>query len=180
MPRKTGAGGAPASTCWRFNEAAARCRGKHVNSRTSRLDRHSASMRPRPDAAENIRGYDHRSQRKPRFNEAAARCRGKLQRRLESNQTPVCFNEAAARCRGKLVKDNGEWVRNKASMRPRPDAAENSPLLYAFTKRSHASMRPRPDAAENGSMHRHLRPPTCASMRPRPDAAENIRGPTPS
>ena len=63
-----------------------------------------------------------------------------------------------------------------ASMRPRPDAAENvlgdpvQPHLDA------ASMRPRPDAAENA-----MRPmrsdsaPAAASMRPRPDAAENFR-----
>ena len=37
-----------------------------------------------------------------------------------------------------------------------------------------ASMRPRPDAAENaGAPHRDV-PPDTASMRPRPDAAENV------
>ena len=68
-----------------------------------------------------------------------------------------------------------------ASMRPRPDAAENiryrRPSRTARTEA--ASMRPRPDAAENLD---HL-PLTdavgeLASMRPRPDAAENARTPT--
>ena len=55
MPRKTGgAGGAPASTCWRFNEAAARCRGKLCPLLVVIVFVLSASMRPRPDAAENI------------------------------------------------------------------------------------------------------------------------------
>ena len=36
-----------------------------------------------------------------------------------------------------------------ASMRPRPDAAENPPSPPATARRLSASMRPRPDAAEN-------------------------------
>ena len=36
-----------------------------------------------------------------------------------------------------------------------------------------ASMRPRPDAAENRRRRRYTRAPRRASMRPRPDAAEN-------
>ena len=63
---------------------------------------------------------------------------------------PVRFNEAAARCRGKrrLVVEPGKLV--GASMRPRPDAAENR-LAGVMEGRSDggASMRPRPDAAEN-------------------------------
>ena len=61
-----------------------------------------ASMRPRPDAAENsgyataIRG------RGPCFNEAAARCRGKHPRPAGGLAAERGFNEAAARCRGKL------------------------------------------------------------------------------
>ena len=40
-----------------------------------------------------------------------------------------------------------------------------------------ASMRPRPDAAENfGQGRLNLSGEVCASMRPRPDAAENRRG----
>ena len=39
---------------------------------------------------------------------------------------PVCFNEAAARCRGKLGPPVVVWRRVDASMRPRPDAAENA------------------------------------------------------
>ena len=61
-----------------------------------------ASMRPRPDAAEN-RGIC--SSAGPRMS---------------------CFNEAAARCRGKPAADRAYAVQLvKASMRPRPDAAEN-------------------------------------------------------
>ena len=37
-----------------------------------------------------------------------------------------------------------------------------------------ASMRPRPDAAENASPRLHAGRGQLASMRPRPDAAENI------
>ena len=39
-----------------------------------------------------------------------------------------------------------------------------------------ASMRPRPDAAENSVRVTTALTPTAASMRPRPDAAENFRG----
>ena len=39
--------------------------------------------------------------------------------------------------------------RNLASMRPRPDAAENDLPLRARHPALDASMRPRPDAAEN-------------------------------
>ena len=65
-----------------------------------------ASMRPRPDAAEN----------KPR------ECPSSCDQR--------CFNEAAARCRGKLALQPAQpFVDAVASMRPRPDAAENAPAL---------------------------------------------------
>ena len=99
-----------------------------------------ASMRPRPDAAENPRtgggsddlllGFNEAAARcrgKPAerdfafllqdrgFNEAAARCRGKPSRTPACNAWPTfCFNEAAARCRGKpaaeIVKQHGDWV----------------------------------------------------------------------
>ena len=86
----------------RFNEAAARCRGKPGPTRrlTSVVCR--ASMRPRPDAAENRPGSPPARPRPRRFNEAAARCRGK----------------PAARAAQPLAA-------RAASMRPRPDAAEN-------------------------------------------------------
>ena len=38
-----------------------------------------------------------------------------------------------------------------------------------------ASMRPRPDAAENADVRIAVSPAAAASMRPRPDAAENTR-----
>ena len=111
-----------------------------------------ASMRPRPDAAENLWMSLDTCQATVSFNEAAARCRGKPSspRRWPACSSP-CFNEAAARCRGKpqhlRVNAAGTAL---ASMRPRPDAAENrgpgrGPLSGAVA----ASMRPRPDAAEN-------------------------------
>ena len=66
-----------------------------------------ASMRPRPDAAENLRRVSETKCATLRFNEAAARCRGKPRRRAGERSVPV-----------------------RASMRPRPDAAEN--LEYGY------------------------------------------------
>ena len=59
-------------------------------------------MRPRPDAAENVRPSTCRTRTTAGFNEAAARCRGKHVLVPLSHVTPA-----------------------GASMRPRPDAAEN-------------------------------------------------------
>ena len=60
------------------------------------------------------------------------------------------FNEAAARCRGKRALDQAAGQHLRASMRPRPDAAENGGLRAGErTGSERASMRPRPDAAEN-------------------------------
>ena len=65
--------------------------------------------------------------------------------------TAAGFNEAAARCRGKPTASasrRAAWT--PASMRPRPDAAENQrDDLPAGREAQPASMRPRPDAAEN-------------------------------
>ena len=102
MPRKTSfSRGRRCRPTPGFNEAAARCRGKLPPCAERPGPRLPASMRPRPDAAENeIRKAYDLSQRLG-FNEAAARCRGKL---LEGGQHPLQarrFNEAAARCRGK-------------------------------------------------------------------------------
>ena len=146
-----------ARTCGRssgpscFNEAAARCRGKHGVAR--RLPPVAgASMRPRPDAAENSSSRTIHMPRTFRFNEAAARCRGKRGRHVTPKRPATgCFNEAAARCRGKLynvtLKASGALA---ASMRPRPDAAENALIGRHRYRPQFASMRPRPDAAENG------------------------------
>ena len=61
-----------------------------------------------------------------------------------------------------------------ASMRPRPDAAENTVgAVKLDLLGSRASMRPRPDAAENQFKRVLDALKFCASMRPRPDAAEN-------
>ena len=68
------------------------------------------------------------------------------------------FNEAAARCRGKLPQRIEELpVAQRASMRPRPDAAENPAEARARNPRYQASMRPRPDAAENPAVPPWLR-----------------------
>ena len=62
----------------RFNEAAARCRGKPFGFRLRfPLFLRLASMRPRPDAAENAGEQAPRGVAAGGFNEAAARCRGK-------------------------------------------------------------------------------------------------------
>ena len=63
------------------------------------------------------------------FNEAAARCRGKPRCSLGGvNACSTGFNEAAARCRGKPKAGGAEAPPcRSASMRPRPDAAENRP-----------------------------------------------------
>ena len=61
-----------------------------------------------------------------------------------------------------------------ASMRPRPDAAENLRDPACAMAGISASMRPRPDAAENPAAAVWRRALAAgASMRPRPDAAEN-------
>ena len=90
----------------------------------------SASMRPRPDAAENA---------------APAAAAERLER---------SFNEAAARCRGKHSQEVGVRIDlDHASMRPRPDAAENALARLGLALTGRASMRPRPDAAENERQH---------------------------
>ena len=165
----------PSGPCGcRFNEAAARCRGKRDAAARQSLSR------------------------RPRFNEAAARCRGKQHHRRGRPRPAGGFNEAAARCRGKR-RGCGSALRSRgASMRPRPDAAENAAVTRTSTAgirrfneaaarcrgkhqapdvlaaRRRASMRPRPDAAENAEVAVHdARDLAAASMRPRPDAAEN-------
>ena len=60
-----------------------------------------------------------------------------------------------------------------ASMRPRPDAAENERRRAERQADRRASMRPRPDAAENCDNAVAALAALNASMRPRPDAAEN-------
>ena len=89
------------STTMRFNEAAARCRGKQDAPRDGFHVVRIASMRPRPDAAENAPSCAALTRSRQGFNEAAARCRGKRARAPRRRAAP------------------------SASMRPRPDAAEN-------------------------------------------------------
>ena len=83
------------------------------------------------------------------------------------------FNEAAARCRGKQPDPAFGRAEHRASMRPRPDAAENVAGAVLRDEHGGASMRPRPDAAENYRVNALCAAAGVASMRPRPDAAEN-------
>ena len=136
-----------------------------------------------------------------RFNEAAARCRGKRPRRRRPRRPAAGFNEAAARCRGKQRGHRGREAVDRASMRPRPDAAENGRHLRAAGREPAARFneaaarcrgkragpgRPPPacwrfnEAAARcrGKRRSRARPHRAgrlASMRPRPDAAENAR-----
>ena len=80
MPRKTLYGARPFWTWPSFNEAAARCRGKPGVVRMATRAQ-LASMRPRPDAAENGGAGGAGRGAAGSFNEAAARCRGKRPRR---------------------------------------------------------------------------------------------------
>ena len=132
-----------------FNEAAARCRGKRVAPARLR-GRPGASMRPRPDAAENRSCSSPAPRACGCFNEAAARCRGKPGTRAGNGRAQRGFNEAAARCRGKrrvgarLRPAGGRF--NEAAARCRGKHPDRG-----FGRRAGggASMRPRPDAAEN-------------------------------
>ena len=77
MPRKTRTAAVrPDVRNGGFNEAAARCRGKQVLQAWA-AGVAPASMRPRPDAAENRAPAAGDGSAGRRFNEAAARCRGK-------------------------------------------------------------------------------------------------------
>ena len=181
-----------------FNEAAARCRGKHLLSPAAALDdRRVASMRPRPDAAENDRrdprgGGECRASMRPRPDAAEnaphrAGVRGAVGASMRPRPdaaengttqewiwTRKSFNEAAARCRGKPDRRGGKRHHgHHASMRPRPDAAENEAVALGRLDLPAASMRPRPDAAENVRGAAAGQGAAAASMRPRPDAAEN-------
>ena len=134
-----------------------------------------ASMRPRPDAAENSRGQGPASASATRFNEAAARCRGKpAAAGLDRDSIRQRFNEAAARCRGKRPFQPPTRLRarrfNEAAARCR-----GKPILPGdpIADDDGASMRPRPDAAENDVRAARGKRIGNASMRPRPDAAEN-------
>ena len=93
----------------------------------------SASMRPRPDAAENAAARRLGAHAAVGFNEAAARCRGKRGAVRLASSRLKCFNEAAARCRGKPTQHIEAAAADiPASMRPRPDAAENRLAGTAF------------------------------------------------
>ena len=135
-----------------FNEAAARCRGKPFGPCACRRRRRPCFN----EAAARCRGKRSTTFRRPTttpgFNEAAARCRGKPRAAGRAGCARRRFNEAAARCRGKLaLGESRDHPPAPASMRPRPDAAENAMTMHAADPARSASMRPRPDAAENGA-----------------------------
>ncbi len=132
----------------RFNEAAARGRGKPTHVAGNRPV-FTASMRPRREAAENA--YPSMT--------AALPCDR--------------FNEAAARGRGKPVDDTLLPRFIPASMRPRREAAENlDPQGDAPNSVRLASMRPRREAAEN----RDHRTGQCRKGRRFNEAAARGRG----
>ena len=116
--------------------------------------RNLASMRPRPDAAENTLTTASAAYTSRGFNEAAARCRGKPPPPCRASTPARRFNEAAARCRGKPGLLAARPGPQHASMRPRPDAAENTTGQIVGLTGMLASMRPRPDAAENAATRR--------------------------
>ena len=181
-----------------FNEAAARCRGKHWRSARRGGSVCHASMRPRPDAAENVepRGLAVpvvRASMRPRPDAAenlryAAEHRSTIEASMRprpdaaenartmrgSSMPPPRFNEAAARCRGKQRRRPHRGGRREASMRPRPDAAENGstkprrPARRAGFNEAAARCRGKLIGLNLTSWGSGI-----ASMRPRPDAAEN-------
>ena len=114
MPRKTGGGLQVRQPLrGRFNEAAARCRGKLSDAGRS-------------------------GDRRGCFNEAAARCRGKREILPRVGRISHRFNEAAARCRGKRADDVRRALAARASMRPRPDATENASEALLTVARKNA------------------------------------------
>ena len=114
-------------------------------------------------------------ERRIRFNEAAARCRGKPGRRPGSAAASpaASMRPRPDAAENRAAPDDGPVRAAVASMRPRPDAAENRPPPLAPDRDLGASMRPRPDAAENLLERTAGAGAAVASMRPRPDAAEN-------
>ena len=83
-----------------FNEAPAKCRGKHCIAKETKC--HTIC-----------------------FNEAPAKCRGKLAPRRDRRPPPRRFNEAPAKCRGKPNKVITNGILASASMRPQRNAGEN-------------------------------------------------------
>ena len=119
----------------------------------------AASMRPRPDAAENcllslLSRPARPASMRPRPDAAENGARSPAPR-----PTSRGFNEAAARCRGKQRDPEPPAEAGvRASMRPRPDAAENDRGEGGLGVTALASMRPRPDAAENITHPRGIDP----------------------
>ena len=142
-----------------FNEAAARCRGKPWRTRGPPGARRWASMRPRPDAAENQGRLLFGRPGRDCFNEAAARCRGKPRAHRPRRCEPTRFNEAAARCRGKPLPSTPRPGTTSRRFNEAAARCRGKPRCRSVEARSlgDASMRPRPDAAEN-----HLRQPLRA------------------
>ena len=85
-----------------------------------------ASMRPRPDATENLEAAEHRD---------GGGQRASMRPRPDATEN--------------LPRTRATTGRRPASMRPRPDATENACMADSQTAPATASMRPRPDATEN-------------------------------
>ena len=139
------------------------------------IRRNAASMRPRPDAAENVIDRGGYEVTRRRFNEAAARCRGKRGARVETPGRPRRFNEAAARCRGKRGPGAEALLRmppgfNEAAARCRGKRVSSGSRRRPRRRFNEAAARCRGKPSRRG---RHGYQNVGASMRPRPDAAEN-------
>ena len=179
MPRKTRTGDMEGR---RQSRASMRPRpdaAENPPARDRRVEAVGASMRPRPDAAENRLKRPLRCNGLVGFNEAAARCRGKRPRPAGSAGRPRRFNEAAARCRGKQGYGRGTGSDtqdrfNEAAARCRGKRRATPRAPTAARGFNEAAARCRGKRAALGHQPR----PHEASMRPRPDAAENadLRG----
>ena len=79
MPRKTSAASSVSRSVWSASMRPRPDAAENVEFFAGGTISARASMRPRPDAAENVTRPSHAWRvPPPRFNEAAARCRGKL------------------------------------------------------------------------------------------------------
>ncbi len=132
---------------YRFNEAAAICRG---------IPRISPARRCCANC----------------FNEAAAICRGIPAVSVTTARSSPRFNEAAAICRGILPPEVRRLRPGRASMRPRQYAAEYAHDQAGKGPRVLASMRPRQYAAE----YARITSATAPSSRCFNEAAAICRG----
>ncbi len=144
MPGKTKSRGATLGRAMCFNEAPAKCRGKHSRHRIPQGKAHHASMRPQRNAGENFRAGV------PPPN-ATARASMRPQRNAGENAPPPAASRST----------------RAASMRPQRNAGENVSVLAEGGLRRSASMRPQRNAGENRiGRHAHGRRDSCFNEAP--------------